>query len=151
MSFYCVVSIFLFLYFPWSPLASHNHSSTFLCIFTQPTILSSIPSLWICHYDFLTREDPRRTGPHQRFSGPFNQRSGIFPFLLVNGYGYFFLLCNGYALFWLNSYFEFLVCLDDFGGSQLGLHVKVSKFMLWAWFVFNQLLILLICFLGWKC
>jgi len=69
---------FLVLVFLWS------------CLSTQSTIVSSIPSLWICHYDFLTREDPRRTGPHQRFSGPFNQRSGIFPFFLVNGYAYFF-------------------------------------------------------------
>ena len=74
MSFYCVVSIFLFLCFPWS-LWHHTiilqHLSVF---FHNPLyIVSSIPSLWICHYDFLTREDPRWTGPHQQFLGPFNQ------------------------------------------------------------------------------
>ena len=38
MSFYCVVSIFLFLYFPWS-LWHRNHSLASLCIFTTTSLL----------------------------------------------------------------------------------------------------------------
>lgn len=122
----CKVSIFLL--FP-SSLSNHRiipqHISFFLL--SPPSITLDFPSffrflycmvlrfsthhyilfytLWICHYDFLTREDhPRRTGPHQRFSGPYNQRSGIFPFFLADGYAYFFLLSTGFVLFLFNLF-----------------------------------------------
>src|ERR1044072_4595675 len=44
-----------FVYF-----CSHTHTHT--------SSSATPPTFSICHYDFLTRADPRRPGPHQRFS-----------------------------------------------------------------------------------
>jgi len=146
-SFYCFLRLFgitesflsIFSFFSFSLLLpcipidfpSSGFFIVWFCVFAHTTILSTIHTLWICHYDFLTREDPRRTGSHQRFSGPFNQRSGIFPFFLadVTHISSFYVMGMSYfdSIYLFNFWFVWVIL----GMPNWGFMLKILNLCSW--------------------